>query len=246
MRVKCRDKPSTRKETILKKLFIAGVVSVLALAARGAVFSPTGPAVFNLKAATQGEDFQITGGKTNETANSTNIITVFKSTIVTTAFANSNFLALLANSFNTNFPAGAQIGMRGPFFLVVDSTGTNIIFNPSEVVSVSFGQSLASGTETEVQTTSTNGFSLSGNSTVTETSSVTITYNDTAQTTGDSTHSNFEFQGLIVVKTSEDIKTRIEHATTTLDVTGGGSVRGVGTIFTGTITVKAAGAFPPT
>lgn len=229
----------------MKKLLVGVVVSVLALAAHGAVFSPTGPAAFNLNAATQGEDFQIIGGKTNETATYTNIITVFKSTTVTKPFANSNFLALLANSFNTNFPAGSQVGMRGPFFYVVDSTGTNIIFNPSEVVSVSFGQSLASGIETEVQTTSTNGFSLSGKSTLTETSSVTITYNDAAQTTGDSTHTSFEFQGLLVVKTSEDIKTRIEHATTTLDLTGGGSVRGVGTIFTGTITVKALGAPAP-
>lgn len=124
----------------MKKLLTVVTMFALALGAVRAtvIFTPVGPATFKLNAIVRDMPFQQTGGKTNQSATSTNITQVFKSTILQTPFGGTNLLALLGNSFETNFPAGSQIGMRLGSFFVVDSTGTNIILSLNGVVSVQF------------------------------------------------------------------------------------------------------------
>jgi hypothetical protein len=96
--------------------------------------------------------------------------------------------------------------------------------------------------ETEIETLSSGGLGLSGNSTEVFTCSATLVYDDTTQTTGDGTDTKFQFKGLFTLSLSENLKTRMTKATTTFQGTGGGPVRDVPTILTGTITVKASGA----
>jgi hypothetical protein len=71
-----------------------------------------------------------------------------------------------------------------------------------------------------------------------------LNYDDTLLATGDTTHTKVAFKGLCVVKVSENVKTGVTKTTTTFQGTGGGPVRGVQTILTGTITAKAVGILP--
>jgi hypothetical protein len=232
----------------MKKILITMAMAVFAIwSAHGVSIQLIGPADFNLNAITQSEPFQLVGSKTNHSATATNFTFVSKSATSIKSFASSNMLALLENSFNTNFPAGSQIGMTASgSVLVVDHTGTNLVFNPGAVVSTSFDNDEAFTTiaETEMETENQSGFSLSGNDAETLIASVTLTYDDTAQTTGDSTQTQFQFKGLLVEKLAENLNTRVDKTTTTFEGTGDGQIRGVSTLLTGTITVKAVGRPP--
>lgn len=233
-------------EIIMKKFLAVIATCILTLSGAHAVvlFTPVGPAAFKLNAIVQETTFQQTGGKTNQSATSTNITTVFKATIGKTSFDSSDMLALLANSFNTNFPAGSQIGMRFAKLVVVDSTGTNIIFDPSGVVSFQLDEEFVSGVETETLSAKPSGTQEGGSLSEVLTSSVTLSYDDTLNTTQDGTHTKFAFKGLYTVQLSENLKTHGIKTTATFQGTGGGPVRGVQTILTGTISGKASGTVP--
>ena len=230
----------------MKKLLIAVALSVLALGAAHAavLYTPPGPATVKLNSIISDLANQQVGAKTNHSNTATNITQMFKSTIAQSAFGNADLLALLANSFNTSFPDGSQIGMRYGSLFVVDRTGTNIIFTPNGVVSFQFDVSVAPMTETLVTTENSSGTQHSGNLNETIIASVTMSYDDTVNTTTDGTHTKFAFKGLFTTKLTENLKTLAIKATYTLDGTGGGPVRGVQTILTGTISGKASGVVP--
>jgi len=234
------------REIIMKKFLMVGAIIVLALGAARAVaiFTPVGPATFKVNAIVRDLPFQQTGGKTNQSATSTNITQVFKATVLETPFGNTNMLALLANSFDTNFPAGSQVGMRLGSFFVVDSTGTNIIFFLNGVVSVQFEEEFIPENETLVTTENASGTQFAGSLSENIIGSVTMTYDDTLNTTTDGTHTKFAFKGFYTLKLSENLKTRAIKSTTVFQGTGGGTVRDVPTILTGTISGKAAGVVP--
>lgn len=232
----------------MKKLITAMVLSATALSASAMfVFTPIGPAEFKLNLISQAQSFHQISGKTNTTATATNTTTVLKATINSEPFDEADMLSLLANSFNTNFPAGSQIGMRLGSLVVVDSFGTNVIFTPSNnVVSIQFDAVFNSGLETIMETENSSAISVSGNLTQVITTSATLSYDDTLQTTQDGTHTTFAFKGLYVLNLSENLKTRIVKTTAEFQGTGGGPVRGVQSILTGTISIKATGSEPST
>jgi hypothetical protein len=230
---------------IIMKKFLAGMAAVSVLGfwtARGAVISVPGPTTVKLEAITQAEEFHFAGGKTNETATSTNTVSVFKATIGTSNLTSADILALLANSFNTNFPAGSQLGMTGVRFVVLDSTGTNITFNPGEVLSTVFSNGVSSETETEVLSQNQKGSSFSGSITQVEPEDITFIYDDTAQaTTGDGTHTAFQLRGTLILKISRNLKTNLYKEETAFQGSGSGAIRNVVTILNGTITSKSSG-----
>lgn len=228
----------------MKKLIAVIVLSVIAsVTARAVSFPAIGPATFKLTAITQAQNFTVTSSKTNVTATSTNTTLVVKATVGKTPFNSDDFLHLVENSFNTTFPAGSQIAFRFGQIYVVDSSGTNIIFDLNSVVTVHIEEEVESGIETEVTTQNSGGSTFSGNATEVFTTSATMAYDDSARpTTTDGTHTVFQFKGLMVVTFSQNLKTGASKANITFQGTGGGPVRGVNTILTGTITVKATGA----
>jgi len=228
----------------MKKLITTMALSVLAVGGvRAAVFFvPLGPATFNLNTTVYAPNQQ--SAKTNQTATSTNITQFFKSAVIKTPFSSSNLLALLANSFNTNFPAGSQIALGPGGLFVVDSSGTNIIFSPSSVISFQSDASFFPSTETLITTQNASGTSQSGSLTEELLASRTMTYDDTLNTTTDGTHTKFTFRGLFTVNKTENLKTGFVKATSQFQGTGAGTVRDVPTLLTGTISEKSSGTQP--
>lgn len=226
----------------MKRVVVVIVLSVLSLGtALGITFQPPGPVTFKLNAITQITELHAIGSKTNQTTVATSVTTVSKATLSTTPFFGTNLVALLANSFNTNFPEGSQIGMRSGNLVVVDHTGTNVIFDPGPVLTTGFQQDLQSVLQTQTASESQNGSALSGTVTETIFSNLSINYDDSDQTTADTTHTIFQLKGLFVQKVSLNLKTRAVKINSEFQGTGGGQVRDVTTILTGTMTSNSVG-----
>jgi len=232
----------------MRKLVAFMAVSVLPVLAAYAIFDPPGPATLDLSAIVRDQPFQIVGTKTNSTGRATNYLYFWKDTTATTHFTGSNLLAIIEHSFKTNFPAGSQIGEHFENLVVVDSTGTNVIFDPSSnsVLTTTFDNNgeFESATETQVTTVSSNGVTHSGSYNSTITASITYTYDDTALVTTNQTQ--FQLKGLMVKKSMGNLKTGFQKIISfEFQGTGGGPVLGVPTILTGTISAKASGAPAP-
>lgn len=226
----------------MKRVSVIIALSVLSLGvAHGITFQPPGSVTFKLNAITQITTLHAIGSKTNQTTAATSITTVSKATVSTVPFVSSNLLALLANSFNTNFPEGSQIGMRSGNLVVVDHSGTNVIFDPSPVLTTGFEQDLQAVLQSQTASQGQSGASLSGTVAETVISNLSINYDDTDQTTGDATHTTFQLKGLFMQKVSLNLKTRSVKITSEFQGTGGGQIRDVTTILTGTMTSNSTG-----
>ncbi len=231
-------------------LFI--VLGCLALAGADAeavlVVNLIGQPTVAINGAGQSLNYQPVSMKTNVIRGVTNDTTVLKSTTTNFTINASSLLALLANSFNTNFPAGTQLllaGGQGFYSLVVsDETGTNISSLPVHTVLNPVGWALIrSGRRMEV---STNGvFSVGTDSEVFSTA-ISFEYNDSGMdTTGDGTHSTFSWNGIIEAKASRNAATGIATENVTMTLTGAGQVRNQpSSVFTGTIRAKLSGKSP--
>jgi hypothetical protein len=228
----------------MRKFITTIAMLVLAAGAADATsfFVPTGPAKFNLDSTIYAPFQQ--SAKTNQTAASTNITQFSRSAVIQTAFGSSNMLALLGNSFNTNFPAGSQIALAPGGLFVVDSSGTNIIFSSNPTVFFQADVTLFPSTETLVTAETASGTTQSGSLASELIASLTMTYDDTLNTTSDGTHTKFTFRGLYTVSKTENLKTGLVKAKSQFQGTGGGTVRNVQTLLTGTITEKSSGMAP--
>src|SRR5262249_27042012 len=97
----------------MKKLLATIILNLIAVSFVHAVlFTPIGPATFKLTAFTQGLNFSQVSSKTNQSSTSTNVTTVYKSTVTNSVFDSTDMLNLLANSFNTTFAPGSQVAIR--------------------------------------------------------------------------------------------------------------------------------------
>jgi hypothetical protein len=231
----------------MKKILTTIAVSIITA---GVIATPVGPPIgpfqCKLTAITQDQSLTITSSKTNTTATATNTTIVLKATTKKAPFGNPELFALIENSFNTNFPAGSQLAALATEIVIVDSTGTNVIFNPSTVMTIGpSGPGLQSSLITQSITDNKNGQSVSGNVTDGFTSSGMLNYDDTLQTTHDGTHSQFQIQGMLTVIQGNNLKTHAIKFEVELDGTGEGPVQNVVTVLTGTIKGKSAGAPPP-
>jgi hypothetical protein len=229
-----------RKYFVGVSVFVFGAFAASAIAA----FGPTGPAAFQINALTQSTSFHQVSSKTNTSATSTNIMTADIATVGSAPFTTADLLTLLTNSFNTPLPAGSQIGFNSGNLVVVDAAGTNVVLNPSPVLTNIFNVAVASDKQSQIETINQSGTSFSGNFTQTVTYDVIINYNDASEAPGDGIHSNFQLRGLLVEKVNLNLKTNIEKINFEFQVSGGGSVHGVQTILNGTIKGNAVGIEP--
>lgn len=187
--------------------------------------------------------------KTNRTANSTNVVTISKLKLSQSHVGSAELLALLANSFNTNFPAGSQIGITlGTGFanvFVVDASGTNVIFSPGHILAfLSEDVVLYSGVMVDTTRENASGTSQSDYGTVDATWIGTLSYDDTSLTTADGTHTKFALSGEFVQHNSRPKSKPFINVSGQMQCVAGGPIRDVGTILSGTIRVKPYKAVP--
>lgn len=239
----------------MKKLITsiaASVLSILAAHSAPPIDFAVG-ATFDLSAITQGQPAE--RSKTNVTATGTNIISFINVPVNTSNFTSSNLLALIENSYNTNFPVGSHIAMDNYSYglpvIVLDPTGTNILLTPSNIITSVFtinNNDRHSFTNiatfdgflairyTRVE--NTNGVSDVGNFIQDSYYGYLLTYDDTSLTPKDSKHSQFQFTGLYVDKLTYIARSHSTKETGEIQGTGGGMVDGVDTLLTGTISLK--------
>jgi|GEM_PF-2867800 len=233
----------------MKKLVINAIMALIAFKAAAIPVSQAGPLDVQLTVLTEAGPlrFNQISSKTNSTATATNITTLSKATIDKTQFDGADLLALMANSFNTNFPPGSQVGMiLQSTIAVVDATGTNIIFAPpfSAVHLSGVFPEIESGIEVDTTTIDASGSTQSGYGTVAATSVGTLTYDDTGFTTVDGTQTQFTFTGTYVQTNVRPKGKDFVIVSGQLQGAGDGTVRGKPAVLTGTLRLKPFHAVP--
>jgi hypothetical protein len=198
-------------------------------------------AIFKLTASTQAHVQTVIGAKTNSTAIATNVTRSYKSVINSGALDGAAMLSLLANSFNTNFPTGSQIAFRAGHLYVVDGTGANVVFDPTNAVTLDCRGTLLCGLETRVTREENGSAALSGTTSETVTSRVVVNYDDSALATADGTVTKFNFSGLWTMKLSTTLQNQFSKVAITFQGSGDGTIRNQPAILTGLITASGAG-----
>jgi hypothetical protein len=186
-------------------------------------------------------------GKTNitgsATSKATNILQVLTSSFTTTPFNDASLLALLANSLDTNFPAGTQLVTDGNNVYVADHTGTNAIVDITTILTVTGTNKVTSGLDTQIQTTTKAGRTSTdvGNSSGNQ--FIIVSYSDAGQpATKDGTTTTFQFVGVSAfsrkgsssVSTNDVIKVT-DSGSFKITGSGYGSIRGTNSVIEGTI-----------
>jgi hypothetical protein len=234
-------------------LTFCSILTLMAFNACAVVGGISGPVTMTLTAFAQDYSGLIVSVRTNHTATTTNVTTITKSK-ETNAPINSEFLLdLLENSFQTNFPSGSKLivagvgSLRSLSLLVVDRSGSNVLLDASSVFSLTNGVGVSSGITTLIQSTTRTGTQFSGNTTQTATEYVTVTYNDTALTTTDGTHTNFQLSGVLVDMITENERTFKTTEVISLHVAGTGTIRDkTNIILKGTASATLTGHLEPT
>ncbi len=226
----------------MKKIILPVVIPVfLALTFRAGAATPvgTGPVQFNFTASEQALNYALISAKTNHTSKATNNIAVYKSSTTSFAINDDYLINLLANSFNTNFPAGSKLlitGWGNYTFTVIDKTGTNLIFDVGSVLPITASQRFNVGTETSITNLAGGGLNYSSMDAETFTEYTILAYNDIPRTTGDGMHSDFQFSGQLIEKWSNNFAERVTAEAVVLQGAGGGTIRNDTIILKGTMT----------
>lgn len=178
------------------------------------VYPVMGPANFRFLAYGQDASFQRVTSKTNITSTATNITLVYKSSVTNTVLDTDAVLALLENSFATNFPAGARLYLSGNSFYVMDSTGTNLVLNVSSVLSLHLHPHvIRSGVEVVNESIANGGVAFSGKDSELTSEVFDINYSDNGLSPTDGTATTFQITGLVALKYQRDLQTgRIQTA----------------------------------
>lgn len=195
--------------------------------------SRPGPVRFTLTSYVQGDLEKVVSIKTNYHASSTNVFTTYQSTMLRDRIKARDMIALLENSFHTNFPEASLLCGGRSFYLA--GPGTNL-FDVSSVLSWEFEKSLFTGryrtiaTETEF----TNSVSMKGISK--GLAALKLIYDDSALDTADGKHTVFKLSGTA----SESYN--LANPSFLFSGHGFGIVQGTNTILNGTI--KGSGDSP--
>jgi len=137
-------------------------------------------------------------GKTNITRTVTNVVFSGSETVSNYVIDDARLLAMLANSYNTNFPSNATIKMFGLGAIAVVA-GTNLILDPGAVMSlyvIPGGPSIFSGPQGSVQTYSPKGYSSLLTEDQTSYFPASFVYDDSSLTTRDGTTTQFSANGI--------------------------------------------------
>lgn len=204
-------------------------------------YSYIGRADVNITGAGQDLEYQQVTGKTNVIRGATNDISVLKSSTTNFVIDASSLLDLIANSLNTNFPAGTQLLLGGPApgsydFAVSDSTGTNVAIGMQALIAPLFRSVVNAGLQTQLYT---NQFFSTGSDREIYISSINLQYDDSTLTTRDGTHTIFSWNGVAQARYSANLGTGSSAMNVTMNLTGGGQIRNqYRNIFTGTVRGK--------
>lgn len=241
------------------------IILVAALSTLAPVLPPPnvpGPvvvAVHGIGQDLQGQQVSLT---TNLMHGATNYTSMYKYTTTNFTVDADSLLALVEKSFRTNFPAGCQLLLvygQPPYrFVVSDTTGTNIGFDPSAVFSSGLLNN-TSDVETGTSTVHSTNSSLTPFTAATGADSFTFamsfTYNDTAIPNPlDGTYTMFTWTALVHSKslntTTNAASNGFFNQTVTMEIIGGGSMHiptnavnlfDYRDVFTGSIQAKIVG-----
>jgi hypothetical protein len=224
------------------------------LSSMGAIF-PTlynsGPLTIKLTTMQQGLDDATVISKTNTTGTGTTVTTVSKSTVSNSVIQAADLLAMLENSFATTFPAGSKliVSRHGDFLIpwVVDSTGTNIIFNLSTNFTIGTIPDARVHVDSQTVTSKSGGSgdSVSGALAETVTEIVDVHYDDTGLVTQDGTHTSFYITCQLVRKSSENLATQQIKDNVKIQGSGNGTVRDQTMILELTTSANISGVMDP-
>lgn len=235
----------------MKKLIlstIASLVGLLALNANAVTLSNSGPLTISWRFYQQGVETNMMS--TNHTSKETNIVTKGTEKINTFTFNTADLLSLLAYSFDTNFASNDKLAIDGNGKVwVVDKTGTNVVLDPSSVLSLNFNNTVSAGIDSETQTTKQTGAGanvmvtnlLSGTGSRSETGFVYLSYDDSSLLTNYVT--TFDIGGLGTSAIDKNFGT--DKGTESVTVSAGagyGTLYGTNSVISGSITGSAKGA----
>ncbi|HEU5124692.1 MAG TPA: hypothetical protein VFW05_11580 [Verrucomicrobiae bacterium] len=181
----------------------------------------------------QGDFEKVISVKTNFHASHTDVVTAYQSTLLRGRIRTPDLIALLENSFHTNFPDSKLLCGGHSFYLA--GPGTNL-FDVSAVLSWEFDTSLFSSRYRTIisETETTNSVSMKGVSK--GLAALKLIYNDTALQPADGKHTVFKLSGTA----SENYY--LADPSFLFSGHGFGTVRGTNTILKGTI--KGSGDSP--
>ncbi len=229
----------------MKKLLLSLVVGFLPFLSFGAgpqTLKFSGPFTVNLTALQQAASDVLVKSNYTHTATTTNIAQLHKSTIKKFAFSSASLVTLLGNSFNTNLPPGARLVTDGIFIYVMDKTGTNVLLNVTSVLQVNFTDAVTADLAVDTLNLKKTGATQKNTDVGAQVSFANVSYDDSALTTKDSTHSVFTITGVFNESFSRNFDTgKTSESFVTTDGAGNGTVQGTNTIIFGTSTGKATG-----
>ena len=207
--------------------YIAAIISLGFLASRAE--AKLGSFVVNLTV-TQQSLVEAESSRTNITATSTNVTTVTQSTTTNTVINNAKLLKMLANSFNTNFPANATLRLDVGGAVV--AVGTNVILNVNSVLTLNptgaTSLQAATATQAEKHTHTVNATTLRVSGLIT--SLGTLTYDDSSRTTADGTTTKFTVTGFTTAREALSLSTINTVSKATISVASTVTGAGVGII----------------
>lgn len=224
----------------MKKFFAAiALLAIATIAGHAEIIQPIGPVTCKWTVLSQGLNYQLTASKTTATATVTNVTATYKSTVNKTKFNTDDLLALVENSLNTNFPVRSQIALQVDHFFIVDHTGTNILSDLSNLITLELGFGVSADLQNVKTNISASGTAISGTDANVSTNSATLNYDDSAFSTTDGTHSMFNVRGLLTTTTSSTFGTATKVVNNIVfRPTGDGTLRDLPVIITGTMNSK--------
>ncbi len=112
----------------MKRLIMVAVITLTGFFAFNAQARPAALEVINFHLV-----YQPQGSNFSYTVTSSNVTTYVDGNLKGKAFRinSKDIIKLIGAAFETNFPSGSQLALAGGEFVIVDSTGTNVIFYPN-------------------------------------------------------------------------------------------------------------------
>ena len=227
----------------LIRIFVTSLFALsltAALRASAAALTQSGALAIDWTVTQESNGGNFVHGVTNKTATTTNIVNTYRATSTNETLNTAAVLKLLANSFNTSFPAGSRLVMGNNNSLqnalyVTDKTGTNVVLDVSSVVSLEYGTNAYSYVQTTQDKVTKQGTAFAGSITEQTIQFLTIHYDDSANTTTDGTHTVFNFSGVMTQSRSENFKTERSSAMFMMSGAGQGAIRGKPSVMQGTV-----------
>jgi hypothetical protein len=238
---------------IMKNITVSAAIGILTCLVAGAETAtlpfwppdqtgPIGPVTVKLTILCQDMPHKLISSKTITNSNSTNYVEVFKSTVTNFTVGNDELLKYLENTFQTNFPAGAQLACNGYKFFVMDSTGSNVVQEVAFTMYFFGIRGPTAGVEHITTTLDSTGLHHSGNDTEVITGTTGLLFNELYFT--NTMPFNVQVSGITVRKQSVNLKTGEAQTSFDFEGVGSGGLGGRLVLVKAQVTGKASGKMP--